>query len=335
MPSKPRRHRPRLSSLLLVLAAVATVRTAPAAAQPAGTLEPAVRLFEAHDYAAAKAQLAQIARAEPTNAPASYYLGRIALVDGNADEAARLIAHAIALDPRNSAYHQWLGRAYARQAQRAGRFKQLLLAKKIHGEFETAIALDPDNVSARRDMVQYYLIAPRIAGGSVDRARAQAREIASRNPMLARVAAGQIAEASDDLEAAEREYRAAIAEYPDSGHAYVALGALYQRAQRYDEAFEVYERLVKVNPGHAGAHYQIGRTASLSGTNLERGERALKAYLAMRPGEGDPPLASAQHRLGMIYELQGRGALARSAYAAALHLDPRHEEARVALAKLN
>jgi len=218
--------------------------------------------------------------------------------------------------------------------RRANRFKQVLLAKKIRGAFETAVALDPDNVRARRDLLQYYVIAPGIAGGSVDKARAQAREIGARNPMLGHLAAGWIAEAGKDHAAAEREYRSAIDAYPDSAAAYLALGALHQRTREYDRAFEVYERLLAARPDEAAAYYQIGRTASQAGTRLEHGESALRTYLTKKPGEGDAPLASAHYRLGMIYERQERLDLARASYDAALRLDPRQADARAALARL-
>ena len=306
---------------------------APLAAQSA-SIESAVRLFDARDYARARAELVPVAEAEPDNAAAAYYLGRIAIVDGDAEAAASWLERATRLDPRSATYHRWLGRAYSRQVRRANRFKQLRLAKKIRRSFQTAVALAPDDVEARHDLLQFYLIAPGFAGGSVDKARAQAQAIRDRNPMLGRVAEGWIAEAGKDDALAEREYAGALAEYPDSAAPYIALGALYQRTKQWDKAFDTYERLLEARPNEAGAYYLIGRTASLAGANLVRGEEALKAYLAKKPGDGDAPLSSAHYRLGVIYELRGRVAEAKAQYEAALRLDPREPEARKALERL-
>jgi tetratricopeptide (TPR) repeat protein len=307
---------------------------ADAAGAQAPTLQTATRSFERRDYARARTQFDAIAAAEPTNAAAAYYLGRVAIVDGNANDAVRWLERAVKLEPGVAEHHRWLGRAYSRQVQRAGRFKQLGLAKKIRHSFETAVRLAPDDVEARRDLMQFHLVAPGIAGGDKDEAKRQARAIGERNPMLGRVAAGWIAEASKNDGAAAREFEAAIAQFPDSAAPYMALGMLHQRLERWNEAFAAYERLLARRPSEAAAHYQIGRTAAQSGTNLERGEAALRLYLTKQPGEGDAPLASAHYRLGVILERQGRVEQAKEQYAAALRLDPGQPDAKEALKRL-
>jgi len=307
---------------------------APAAGAQALSLQSATRSFESRDYVAARNQFKAIAAAEPANASAAYYLGRVAIVDGNAGDAVRWLERAVKLEPDVAAYHHWLGRAYSREVQRVGKFKALGLAKKIRRSFETAVRLDPNDVEARRDLMQFHLIAPGIAGGDKDEARKQARAIAERNPMLGRVAAGWLAEEAKKDEAAVREFEAAIAQYPDSATPYMALGGLYQRVGNWDAAFETYERLLARCPNEVAVHYQIGRTAAQSGKQLERGERALRTYLTKKPGEGDAPLASAHLRLGTILEKQGHTAQAREQYVASLELDPGQPDAKEALKRV-
>lgn len=304
----------------------------------AGAQEPSVgsatRFFEARDYAAARTEFSAIAAAEPTNAAAAYYLGRVAIVDGNAGDAVKWLERAVKLEPSVAAHHHWLGRAYSREVQRVGKFKALGIAKKIRRSFETAVRLDPADVEARRDLMQFHLLAPGIAGGDKGEAKKQARVIAERNPMLGRVAAGWLAEESKNDAAAVREFEAAIAQFPDSAAPYMALGMLYQRLGRWDEAFDSYERLLARRPNDVAVHYQIGRTAAQSGKNLERGARALRTYLTKKPGEGDAPLASAHYRLGTILEKQGQAEQATGQYAASLRLDPGQPDARKALKRV-
>jgi tetratricopeptide (TPR) repeat protein len=326
--------RPPYLAVAAPLAIVLGIATAAPSAAQAPALDSAVRLFDAREYAAARARLAAVSTAEPANAEAAYYLGRVAIVDGDAKAAVAYLERAVRLAPRTAAYHHWLGRAYGRQVRRVNRVRQAFVAKKIRRAFQTAVALDPSDVAARRDLLQFYLVAPGIVGGSVDRARAQARELAARSPMLGRVAAGWIAEASNDNAAAERAYLDAVAQYPDSAEPYLALGALYQRTEAWDRAFDVYDRLLRACPREVQAYYQLGRAASLSGRNLDRGARALQTYLAEKPGEGDAPLASAHYRLGLIYEWQGRAEQAREQYATSLRLDPGQRDARDALRRL-
>jgi tetratricopeptide (TPR) repeat protein len=326
-----------MSRLLFATLAALTLAApfqSPLAAQSSASLQSAVRLFDARDYSQAKAELAPVAAAEPGNAAAAYYLGRIAIVDGDVETAVSWLERATKLEPGNVTYQRWLGRAYAREVRRSGRFKQIRLAKKIRHAFETAVSLAPDDVDARHDLMQFYMLAPGFVGGGMGKAKAQAREIAARNPMLGTVAQGWIAEAEKDDPRAVREYEAALTQFPDSSDAYVSLGALYQRTKAWDKAFDVYERLVKARPDLAEGYYLIGRTASLAGTNLPRGEEALKAYLAKMPDEGDAPLSSAHYRLGVIYEIQGRVPEAEQQYESALRFDPGEPGARDALERL-
>jgi tetratricopeptide (TPR) repeat protein len=305
-----------------------------ARAQSDSALRAGERLFDGRRYEEARQALTAAWQADPHASGAAYYLGRIAIVDGDADRAVRWLQRATALDSGRAEYFNWLGWAYSRQATHTGRLHAFFIAPRARDAFVTAVRLDPESVDARENLLKFYLVAPGMVGGSTAKAREQAREIARRSPFRGRLAAGMIAEAAKDDATAEREYRAAITEYPDSAQGYDALGALYQRRSRYDDALATYEQLLARRPGEAAAYYQIGRTASLSGRDLERGEQALTTYLARRPGAGDPPLASAYYRLGLVCERKGEAARARAAYAEALRHDPKQRDARNALSRV-
>lgn len=316
--------RPRALALAALLAPVSL---------GAQTTADGIALFEARRYAEARAAFEAAARVHPGSASAAYYLGRIALVAGNGDEGARWLERAVKLDDGRADYHHWLGRAYSRQALRAGRFRQMRLAARIRDEFQRAVELDPDAVDARLDLLQFYVVAPAFVGGGGDRARAQAVEIRRRNRFRGHLADAAVAEDSGDDAGAEREYAAAVAAFPDSAAGARALGAFYARRKQWDRAFDVLERAARER-NDSVALYHVGRTASLSGQHLARGAEALRAYLAYRPEETDPSLASAHYRLGLIYEKQGQRDLAREEFAATLKLDPSQSDAKEALKRV-
>jgi hypothetical protein len=58
---------------------------------------------------------------------------------------------------------------------------QFPLARKVKTHFEKAVTLNPDNLAARADLVEYYLKAPRILGGGKEKAEVQAHEISLRD----------------------------------------------------------------------------------------------------------------------------------------------------------
>jgi predicted TPR repeat methyltransferase len=80
----------------------------------------------------------------------------------------------------------------------------------------------------------------------------------------------------------------------------------------------------------------VGRTAAVSGYQLDRGEKCLRTYIAMPMREDleNPSIAAAHFRLGNILEKKGDTPGARSEYETALKIDPKQKLAREALANL-
>jgi tetratricopeptide (TPR) repeat protein len=105
--------------------------------------------------------------------------GRALLDSNKADAAVKAFEKAVALDDKNSEYHRWLGDALGSVAQHASVFRQPFLAKRIKSEFERTVQLDPSSLQGHDGLLQFYLLAPGIMGGSVTRAREQAELIAA------------------------------------------------------------------------------------------------------------------------------------------------------------
>jgi tetratricopeptide (TPR) repeat protein len=290
-----------------------------------------VRLFEARRLAEAKTALEEAVRENGGDARAASYLGRVLLADGEIDRAVAWMEKSVALEEANADYHLWLGRAYGSQAIRASVLKQPALARKVKKAFERASQLDPDNLEARFGLIEYYLRAPGILGGSLKKADEQAREIRKRDALEGYRAFGRLDEQKKDFDQALREYERAAAEFPGKAEPSYWIGALHARNKDYAKAFDVYEKLLEKDSGEVMACYHIGRVAALSGQRLERGEECLKLYLRRDPKPDEPSLASAHYRLGLLYEKKGSRDLARREYSAALELEPSRPDAREAL----
>jgi tetratricopeptide (TPR) repeat protein len=293
------------------------------------------QLFEERSYAAARAAFSAVLGRDARDANALFYMGRIALAEDQPGEAIDWFEKAVKVNEKSSEYHRWLATALGEEAQRANTLRRPFLARRVKSEFERAVELDPRSVAARRGLMDFYMIAPGVMGGSKDKAREQAAEIGKISALQGRFAAASIAQRERNAAAAERELVAAAAENPDSSVAHLALSVFYQNAQRWDDAFQVLDRLLAAKPEEVRAHYQIGRAAALSGKQLERGEESLKRWIARPPDDALLVTRSGAHfRLGMVYEKQGKRDLARSEYETALRIDSRNGEARKALEKL-
>ena len=223
-------------------------------------------------------------------------------------EAVKEFEKAVAMDDRNAEYHLWLGNALGTVAQNASVLRQPFLAKRIKSEFERTVQLDPSNVGGREGLMQFYLQAPGVMGGSVAKAREQAEAIAKVSPLRGHFARATIASREKDQATVEREDRAAVAEFPDSLVAVNTLVNLFLRTDRADEAFATLDQFLARRPGDPGALMSLGRVAALTGRQLDRGEEALRrALAAVEAGAAPngPAPATIHYRLGDVFAKKG------------------------------
>ncbi len=302
--------------------------------QEAEPLERAARLAQEGRSAEALTILESVLRIESRNARANYLLGRLAFSMKDYGRAAESLERAVELVGGQSDYHYWLSRAYGEQARNSGLFARAKLAPKVKAELERAVELDPANVEARFGLLRYLLRAPGFMGGSNQEARRQAEEIKKRNPLKGHAAFGVLYEAEKKWDLTEKEYLTARRESQGEPDPHYWLGSFYQARERYDDAFEVFETLVKSRPREIRAYYEIGRAGGLSGKRLGRAEECLKIYLEHQPDWDSPSLGSARYWLGRVYEHKGSGEQARREYELALKHEPHNEQAKEALKKL-
>jgi tetratricopeptide (TPR) repeat protein len=290
--------------------------------------------FNAHRYADARRELDGTVREHPTDARAHHYLGRIAMHETRFRDAIAHLGKAAELEPAVAQHRVWLGRAYGQLAVRSGLTKKFGLAKRARAALERAVELDPSSIDARSSLIQFYLLAPGLVGGSSSKARAHAAEIGKRSAFRGTLARAWIAEDRKDYDQAAREYRDAIARAPDSLISYWGLAQLWQRGERFDSSFALMDELIERHPDAMPAYYYYGRGSSLSGHHLPEAVGALQRYLAYEPHEGDPPRSSAHYRLGLVYGRMGDREKARREFEASLRLEPTRGEVKAALRRV-
>ena len=249
--------------------------------------------------------------------------------------AITLLEKCVATEPANSKYHQWLGRALGLQAAQDGIVSGVMSVRKVRVELEKAIELDPLNLEARQDLAVLYHAAPGFLGGSNAKAAEQIAFIRRHDPAFA-------AQLDGDFLAVDKKYDAALAAYNDSAKLnpramiHVRISLVHQQRKEWEKAFAALERALVIDAAFPFALYQVGRTAALSGQQLDRGEKCLRTYITMPVREDleNPSVAAAHFRLGNILEKKGNPAGAREEYETALKIDPKQKLAREALAKL-
>jgi tetratricopeptide (TPR) repeat protein len=301
------------------------------ASDASGAIQAAQRQFNSGNYTAAIKTLQSVPQVS-TNSEAQYWLGRSYYELHDYDNAIAAAEKAVELDPKNSLYHEWLGRIYGGKADRDRSFSY---ARKVKKEFEEAVRLNPSNIDARRDLEQYCMEAPWVVGGSKDEARDQVTAIEAIDPLE-----GHLARAAYDLDAkkpelAEKEYREVLAAKPKRIESYFDVITFFIHQNKPADVEAAIQAAAQVSPNDPRLGYYRGVSRVLSGTDLPRGEEYLKSYLASTPDRSDwPSHAGAREWLGRLYEAEGKRAEAAEQYRAALQLDPGRKEAKSRLEKL-
>lgn len=303
-----------------------------AAGDVAGLVQAAQRQFNTGNYTSAISTLQSAASQNPGSAEVHYWLGRNYYELRDYDNAVAQGEKSVELDPKNSLYHDWLGRAYGGKADREHSFS---FAKKTKKEFAEAVQLDPSNIPARRDLEEYDLEAPWIVGGNKDEARAMIDAIAQLDPVQGHLARAVQYRETKKMDLAENEYREVLKAKPSRIDVYFEVATFYARQNKPADLETTIQAAMLVSASDPRLAYFRGVSRMLSGTEQQRAEEYLKAYLASTPDRSDwPSHAAAREWLGRLYEAEGKRTEAAEQYRASLQLEPDNKDARARLEQL-
>lgn len=198
-------------------------------------------------------------KAHPEDAHANYVLARIQHEFTNLDQAAKLGETAVRLDPKSSAAHRELGEIYADQADHVSFLKQLGFARKIHAEFDAALAIapkDPDNLF---DQVQYFMEAPGVVGGDKSKAAQVANELVQIDPARGYLALAYIARTEKQDDKLEGLYQKAVEANPRDYEAQITLANYYVSPQHanFGQAEQHSQAALDLNPDRIDAYRML------------------------------------------------------------------------------
>lgn len=241
---------------------------------------------------------------------------------------------AIALDPDQSDYHLWLGRAYGEKAERASWFSAIGLAKKVRQHFERAVQLNGSNVDARSDLAEFYLEAPSFLGGGADKAKSQADALSRQNEAAAHWVKARVAEKAGDKIIAEAEYKAAIAAGGNRPDAWLNLAGFYLKQNRMAEMESAISKATDAQKQPGVALLNAARLLLRAGRNLPLAALDASRYIAAPVKNEEAPEFRAHYLLGQILEKQGDRSGAVHEYQVTLNQAGDFAEAREALARV-
>ncbi len=314
-----------------MLLAVASLSPAP----QSSAVQSARAIYSSGKYSDAVALLRAEVQTDPNDADAYFWLAQCTYEMRDFDDAIQYAERAIELKPTNSEYHYVLGKAYGRKAEHANWFTGLSLAKKTHAEFERAVELDPHNIAAQRDLINYLARAPGVAGGGEEKADRQITILRAIDPLQADL--GQL-----DLDAARKQWQQASAEAasvltskPKDAEPYLDVLEYFERRDDVAAIRHALEVAAQNNVQSPSFDYYIGVADILSDERLEEAEASLHQFTVRVPPRSTGPSQSHAHLwLGRLYEKLDRRDDAIAQFREALSLDQNNRDAREALKRL-
>jgi tetratricopeptide (TPR) repeat protein len=271
---------------------------------------------------------------EERSPAATYWMCRAYIGLSDYDSSVFYGERAVKLAPDSSYYHLWYGRALGMKLSQGSGLGGLFKAKKVKGEFQRAVELDPTNYEAKFNLMQYLLQAPGIVGGNKDEALRLAEALKESKPAMGHFAKALCHQVREEYDKADWEFRAATAY--DTTNTEYAFNYFYflLDCEDFDRAERILKQIELTDPDDPNILYQRGKLHLFSGKDLEKGRDCFRKYLERDPLPNGPSEAAAHWRMGMIYEKMGKPDSARVEYQRCLELEPDYEEAKKALKKL-
>jgi tetratricopeptide (TPR) repeat protein len=296
-------------------------------------LEKGIQLQKESKYQEAKLIFERVLKSDPNNAEANCRLGQIYLNRefGDLDKAIEHCKRAVEINVKSSDYHYWLGEAYW---ERAGSsmpniFKASSFASKAKEEHEKAIKLNPKYVEARLSLYKYYMKAPSIIGGGINKAKRFAEETLQIDESTGRRMKAAIHRKEKNFSLAEEEYKKAILANPKNVELYNIFGYFYIEQNKYDEAISQFKKYVELEPTDPNGH------DSLAEAYFEKGlyDEALSEY--KKSLEINPKFTSSVFGFAKTYQKKDLKDEAVKYYKQCINIDPNSNLAKESEKRIN
>ena len=328
----------RIAAIAFVIAAVLAAAVIVAATAVSAQARTPQWLFEHGHIGESRAVAKQLVSIDPKDAAALAWYARTQTLEGDVKGAIATAERAVAVNPKSVLAHLALAEALGEEAERANVFRQIGLARRVRTALETAVSLDPESFDALNGMMQYYLRAPGVVGGSTKKAEEIAANLVKIDPArgylahammashrretakveafflkahesnaksvhpriaLANFYAGRPAQQAE----AESHAKALLVMDPALLTPYRVLAVVYARARRWPELDAILAKSDEQHPSNLLpwlSAAQVLRATSSTGADRARAERYIRRYLSQPPEIGMPTHAVAQAELTQL-----------------------------------
>jgi tetratricopeptide (TPR) repeat protein len=233
---------------------------------------------------------------------------------GEHEKALEAFDQALAIAPskamRSSLYH-WLGRTHGRRAETGNVFAAPGHASKARASFEEAVRIDPTNLEAANDLLDFYLQAPGFLGGSMEKAEALAQRIGQLDAAEGHYAQAQLNDNRKQFEQAEQELRRAAELEPGDVGRWIDVAKYMARRGQVRESDAVFDQAAAIAPDHPQLLFDRAEVYIRHRYRLDDARTLLERYLRVPLTPDDPPRERARAMLERLRSGPRRGGVER------------------------
>jgi tetratricopeptide (TPR) repeat protein len=207
-------------------------------------LKEGVALFADGNYPAAKSAFETLQQKDPDHPHINYYLARSYIRERNYPAALRHLEQSLEQDNTNPNAHYLQGIAYISLLNEVSIFKKMSYASKTRKAWQAALGLDSNHRQSRYALASFYMNAPGIAGGDMDRAEAQIEMLLHLHPGYGTLATAILLEKRGQVKEAEEHFVSAVSMIDDRAGPLFNLANFYLRQERFEESLVQLEAYV-------------------------------------------------------------------------------------------
>jgi tetratricopeptide (TPR) repeat protein len=234
------------------------------------------------------------------SAPVHALMGKCHYMRGDFKKASESFEQAARLEPAIGDHYLWLGRAYGRRAETSSFFTAPALASKARQNFEKAVALNPRDTEAVADLFEYYLEAPGVMGGGMEKARALAEQTKDLDQAEYHYRLAQIADKKKEFRDAEEQLRRAAELAPRQAGRIVDLARYLAKQGQYQQSDAAFRQAEQVAPESPRVMFERAKAYIRAGRNLDAARDLLVRYLNSNLTPDDPPRSEAERLLKQV-----------------------------------
>ena len=215
-----------------------------------------------------------------------------------------------------------LGRAYQLKLDEVSVLSKRGVAKSLRRALEKSLGLAPSHAGAREELADFFHYAPRIVGGSKEKAEEQLALLEKTSAAHAHRVRGRYALEDQDWRAAESHLSRSLAARRDPGTLYQRGIARLRQREKDRGAYEDFRAAIDEGYDRPLALYRLGVACIRLADCLDEGMQALNRFLS----DTDRYQAHGHYRLAQIHELKGEWEQAIEQATKAAELNPELED---------